>query len=132
MVFVVEPGAIVEPSGVGLAASSPPGTHRRYASAGGGEWSGMARVLGVRWWQPMVSVVVAALLGAVTNLVTGEFSWALAAAVVVLVVVQAGLVVRQGRQDLQARRAARDGCWGSCGRRCPKDPTPTSRVWCSG
>jgi tetratricopeptide (TPR) repeat protein len=67
----------------------------------------------VRWWHPLVSVVVAALVGVVTNLATGEgSSWWLKAALVALVVVQVALVVWQAGQDQRAKRDARDRLLG--------------------
>jgi hypothetical protein len=72
----------------------------------------MTGLVGIRWWHPVVSVLVAASLGAVTNLVTGTFSWTLATIAVGLVLAQLALSLWQGRQDLHARRAARDELLG--------------------
>jgi tetratricopeptide (TPR) repeat protein len=75
--------------------------------------------LGVKWlwgfrsWHPVVSVVVAAGLGAVTNLVTGNaFSWTLVAVAAGLVLAQMALSVWQGRQDHRQRCVARDELLG--------------------
>ncbi|WP_162186951.1 tetratricopeptide repeat protein [Amycolatopsis vancoresmycina] len=57
----------------------------------------------------MVSVVLAAGLGMVTNLVTSTFTWSLAAFGFALVVTQALLSVWQARQEQRNRRTARDG-----------------------
>jgi tetratricopeptide (TPR) repeat protein len=72
----------------------------------------MKRLLGFRAWQGAVSVVVAAALGVVTNLVTGSFSWTLAVAGIALVVLQVGLSVFQGSLDARDRRALRDTLLG--------------------
>lgn len=67
----------------------------------------MARLV-VRWWHPVASVLIAAGLGVVTNLVTDSATWVLVCAAVVLVGAQTGLSIRQGVRDRQAARAARD------------------------
>jgi hypothetical protein len=72
----------------------------------------MSRLRGVRWWHGLVSVVVAAGVGVLTNLATGGFSWALTVSLVVLVVAQMGLSVWQAGRDRQDLRAARDAMLG--------------------
>ncbi|WP_372672737.1 tetratricopeptide repeat protein [Amycolatopsis kentuckyensis] len=59
-----------------------------------------------------MSVIVAAGVGVLTNLATGEFSWALTVALVVLVMVQVALSVWQARRDQQDLRDARDATLG--------------------
>ncbi|MEV6871630.1 tetratricopeptide repeat protein [Amycolatopsis sp. NPDC051128] len=59
-----------------------------------------------------MSVVIAAGVGVVTDLATGEFSWALTVALVVLVAVQVGLSVWQAGRERQDLRDARDAMLG--------------------
>jgi tetratricopeptide (TPR) repeat protein len=92
-----------------------------YARARIRDRKGVSRLPVVRWWHPVVSVVVAALVGALTNLATSGWSWSLVTALVALVVVQAVLSVWQARQDHRDRRAARDELLGPLR---PPAPTP--------
>jgi len=70
------------------------------------------RSLGFGAWHGVVSVVVAAALGVVVNLVTDGFTWTLAAVVLGLVAGQAALSLWQGRHDQRDRRDARDELLG--------------------
>src|SRR5215468_1418152 len=63
---------------------------------------------GFRVWQVVPSVLAAAGLGLVTNLVTGSPTAPLVVAFAVFVAVQVGLGLWQGRQELAEARQARD------------------------
>lgn len=84
--------------------------------------SGVSRLRAVRWWHGLVSVVVAAGVGVVTNLATDEFSWTLSAVLVALVGVQVGLVVWQAGRDRRDLRDARDAVLGPLRPSVPDPP----------
>ncbi|MFD4673375.1 tetratricopeptide repeat protein [Lentzea sp. NPDC058450] len=85
----------------------------------------MTRLRGARWWHGLVSVLTAAGVGVLTNLATGEFSWALVIALAALVLVQAALAWWQSARDHQDRLDTRDGLLGELRPAAPTSPLST-------
>ncbi|MGI5500158.1 tetratricopeptide repeat protein [Lentzea sp. CA-135723] len=83
----------------------------------------MTRLRGARWWHGLVSVLTAAGVGVLTNLATGEFSWALVIALAALVLVQAGLAWGQSAHDHRDRVETRDGLLGELRPAVPASPS---------
>jgi tetratricopeptide (TPR) repeat protein len=72
----------------------------------------MNKVWALRWWHGPVSVFVAAGVGVLTNLVTDEFSWTLATALVSLLIAQVTLSAWQARTDHHDQRTSRNALLG--------------------